>query len=110
MFRSSLICAFLFLSPIAQAESAQIVKFSGAIELKVIQADIEVESSIEKLSNYLTPCLPAVQTQKQVYDQLLENDKIVEVQKFQFLNAAEVLKDCPDRGTFKVRVRYLSKE
>jgi len=93
----------------AHAQGAKILRTTDKIDLKVIQADLEVESSIEKFNNYLTPCLPAIQTQKEVYDQLLADEDIVEVQKFQFLNADEVLQNCPDKGIFKIRVRYLSK-
>lgn len=94
---------------LAQAESAKIVKSSEPIELRTYQIDLDVDSKIDKFDNYLTPCLPALLTQKEVYNLLLSDNSIVEVQKFEYLNANEVLLNCPNRGVFRVRVRYLAK-
>lgn len=106
---SFFISVFFTYGLLAQAESAKIVKSSEPIELRTFQIDLDVESKIEKFNNYINPCLPALLTQKEVYDLILNDSRVVEVQKFEYLNANEVLLNCPDSGVFKVRVRYLSK-
>jgi hypothetical protein len=104
-----LICLIFSFGLQSQAGSTKIVKLSEPVELRIFQIELNVDSKIDKFENYITPCLPALSTQKEVYDLFLTDTNTVEIQKFEYLNADEVLKNCPDQAVLKVRVRYLSK-
>lgn len=105
----SIFCLLFSFGLFAHADEVKLIKLSEPVELRIHQIDLSVNSKIDKFENYITPCLPAVSTQKEIYQQFLSDSNVVEVQKFEYLNAEEVLKNCPEQATFKVRVRYLSK-